>query len=139
MSPCLANSMDKLAMHQIAFSALVLALALIGSAPAHAGPIAAHETREMAMETADPSTPDNAAMPRLCSQHLVLAGRAGEWIKRYGEDHVAVVNLRKQMQDVCNSIQEELLRNGPFGGRLCDATSICSQTPIRRGVPRTTG
>jgi hypothetical protein len=125
--------MDKLTMHQIVLSALVYALALIGPAPPHAGPIAARDTRELATEAADPSTPENATMTRLCSQYLVLAGRAGEWIKRYGEDHLAVVNLRKQMQDVCNSIQEELLRNVPSGerARLCNATSICSQTPIK--------
>jgi hypothetical protein len=133
-SPGLPNSMDKLAMHQIAFSALVLALGLIGSAPAHAGPIAARDTRELATETADPSTPGYAPMTRLCSQYLDLAGRAAEWTKRYGEDHLATLNLRKQMQNVCNSIQEELSRNNVPSGeraRLCEATSICSQTPIK--------
>ena len=44
----------------------------------------------------------------LRQQYLELARRESEWAVRYGKDHLAVVNLRNRMQEIRNSLFEEL-------------------------------
>jgi polysaccharide biosynthesis transport protein len=47
---------------------------------------------------------------RLRNQYLDLAGRERTWSARYGEDHMAVVNTRNQMDQIRQSIADELRR-----------------------------
>jgi succinoglycan biosynthesis transport protein ExoP len=47
---------------------------------------------------------------KLRSQYLTLAEREADWAKRYGSNHLAVVNLRNQMNEIRNSILDELRR-----------------------------
>ena len=44
----------------------------------------------------------------LRQQYLELARRESEWSARYGKDHLAVVNLRNRMQEIRNSLFDEL-------------------------------
>lgn len=46
----------------------------------------------------------------LRQQYRELARRESEWSARYGKDHLAVVNLRARMQEIRNSLFEELQR-----------------------------
>ena len=52
----------------------------------------------------------NDVITKLRSQYLELAQRESDWAARYGQDHLAVVNLRNQMQEIQNSIRNELQR-----------------------------
>jgi len=47
---------------------------------------------------------------KLRSQFLELANREVEWAGRYGETHLAVVNLRTQMRQIRTSLRDELKR-----------------------------
>ena len=49
-------------------------------------------------------------MMTLRQQYLELARRESEWSARYGHDHLAVVNLRNRMQEIRQSIFDELQR-----------------------------
>ena len=51
---------------------------------------------------------DSPIVTTLRQQYLELARRESEWSVRYGKDHLAVVNLRNRMQEIRNSIFEEL-------------------------------
>ena len=44
----------------------------------------------------------------LRQQYLELARRESEWSARFGKDHLAVVNLRNRMQEIRNSLFDEL-------------------------------
>ena len=44
----------------------------------------------------------------LRQQYLELARRENEWSARFGKDHLAVVNLRNRMQEIRNSLFDEL-------------------------------
>ena len=44
----------------------------------------------------------------LRQQYLELARRESEWSARFGKDHLAVVSLRNRMQEIRNSLFEEL-------------------------------
>lgn len=44
----------------------------------------------------------------LRQQYVELARRENEWSVRFGKDHLAVVNLRNRMQEIRNSLFEEL-------------------------------
>src|SRR5262249_20515125 len=44
----------------------------------------------------------------LRQQYVELARRESEWSGRYGKDHLAVVNLRTRMQEIRNSLFDEL-------------------------------
>lgn len=52
----------------------------------------------------------NEVVTTLRSQYLTFANRAADYTTRYGRDHLAVVKLRSQMQDIRNSILDELRR-----------------------------
>jgi polysaccharide biosynthesis transport protein len=49
-------------------------------------------------------------MTSLRQQYLELARRESEWSARFGHDHLAVVNLRNRMQEIRQSIFDELRR-----------------------------
>jgi polysaccharide biosynthesis transport protein len=51
---------------------------------------------------------NNPVMTTLRSRYLELVNKEADWSKRYGHNHLAVVNLRNQLQDVRNSIVDEL-------------------------------
>ena len=50
----------------------------------------------------------NDVVTKLRSQYLDLAGKERDWAARYGQDHLAVVNLRNQMAEISTSIVDEL-------------------------------
>ncbi len=52
----------------------------------------------------------NDVIVRLRGQLLDLSKREAEWRAKYGEDHLAVVNLRNEMQEIRRSILDELSR-----------------------------
>src|SRR5689334_17730503 len=54
----------------------------------------------------------NDIVSKLRQQYLEYANREADWSMRYGNDHLAVVNLRNQMREIRNSIFEELKRLG---------------------------
>jgi succinoglycan biosynthesis transport protein ExoP len=47
---------------------------------------------------------------RLRAQYLDLAGRESDWSTKYGNTHLATINLRNQMKEIKRSIQDELRR-----------------------------
>jgi polysaccharide biosynthesis transport protein len=47
---------------------------------------------------------------KLRRQYLEYAGREGDWSRRFGADHLAVVNLRNAMGEVRKTILDELRR-----------------------------
>ena len=47
---------------------------------------------------------------KLRSQYLDLAAREADWSARYGQNHLAVVNLRNQMREIRRAIVDELGR-----------------------------
>ena len=49
----------------------------------------------------------NEIIIRLRQQYLELARREHEWSIRYGSTHLAVVNLRNQMQEIRHSIVDK--------------------------------
>lgn len=54
----------------------------------------------------------NDVITRLRQQYLDLAARESDWSNRYGQTHLAVVNLRNQMREIQRSITDELRRIG---------------------------
>lgn len=62
------------------------------------------------MEATVTDTSPNEVITKLRQQYLDLAAREGDWSKRYGERHLAVVNLRNQMREIDHSIANELQR-----------------------------
>lgn len=52
----------------------------------------------------------NEVITRLRQQYLDLSGREADWSSRYGQNHLAVVNLRNQMREIRRSITDELRR-----------------------------
>jgi succinoglycan biosynthesis transport protein ExoP len=52
----------------------------------------------------------NEVITRLRQQYLDLAAREADWSNRYGQNHLAVVNLRNQMREIRKSITDELRR-----------------------------
>ena len=52
----------------------------------------------------------NQIIGQLRAKYLDLVNREADWSARYGANHVAVVNTRKQIQDIRHSIADELGR-----------------------------
>jgi polysaccharide biosynthesis transport protein len=52
----------------------------------------------------------NDVINKLRSQYFTLAEREADWARRYGSFHLAVVNVRNQMNEIRHSILEELKR-----------------------------
>jgi polysaccharide biosynthesis transport protein len=55
---------------------------------------------------------NNPIITKYRQQYLELVNREAEWSKRYGRDHLAVVNLRNQIHEIRDSIFAELRRLG---------------------------
>jgi succinoglycan biosynthesis transport protein ExoP len=53
---------------------------------------------------------NNPVIVKLRSQYLELAGREAMWSREYGTDHLAVVNLRRQIREIRSAVHDELLR-----------------------------
>lgn len=53
---------------------------------------------------------NNEVINRLRGQYLDTAKREAEWAKRYGENHVAVINMRSEMKGLQRAIFNELSR-----------------------------
>ena len=53
---------------------------------------------------------NDAELTKLCRQYQEYADRAAEWSRRYGADHLAVVNLRAQMHEISKAINDALER-----------------------------
>ena len=63
--------------------------------------------------TVDSTVADAIANPiitKLRGQYLDLMNKEADWSKRFGSNHLAVVNLRDQARDIRNSTHEELKR-----------------------------
>jgi succinoglycan biosynthesis transport protein ExoP len=54
----------------------------------------------------------NDVITRLRQQYLDLSAREADWSKRYGPQHLAVVNISNQMREIRKSITDELRRIG---------------------------
>jgi succinoglycan biosynthesis transport protein ExoP len=52
----------------------------------------------------------NDVITKLRQQYLDLAARESDWAKRYGVNHLAVINLRNQMHEIRRNILDELRR-----------------------------
>jgi succinoglycan biosynthesis transport protein ExoP len=57
-------------------------------------------------------TLNNPIIVKLRSQYLDLINRESLWSREYGKDHLAVVNLRRQIREILGSIHDELRRIG---------------------------
>ena len=53
---------------------------------------------------------NNPVIVKLRSQYLELAGREAMWSREYGADHLAVVNLKRQIREIRGAIHDELRR-----------------------------
>jgi succinoglycan biosynthesis transport protein ExoP len=53
---------------------------------------------------------NNIVITKLRSQYLELVNREADWSRRYGRNHLAVVNLRNQIKEIRDSILDELER-----------------------------
>jgi succinoglycan biosynthesis transport protein ExoP len=52
----------------------------------------------------------NDVITKLRQQYLDIAAKESDWSKRYGFNHLAVVNLRNQMREIRRNILDELTR-----------------------------
>jgi succinoglycan biosynthesis transport protein ExoP len=52
----------------------------------------------------------NEVITRLRQQYLDLSSREADFSRRYGADHLAVINIRNQMREIRRSIDDELHR-----------------------------
>lgn len=67
----------------------------------------------MRQEIPDASVADalkNDTIIKLRGQYVDIAARAAEWTGRYGANHLAVIRLRSQMQEIRRNITDELAR-----------------------------
>ena len=55
-------------------------------------------------------TLNNPVIVKLRQQYLDLVAREGDWSRRFGKDHLAVINLTRQIREVRASIADELGR-----------------------------
>jgi succinoglycan biosynthesis transport protein ExoP len=88
-------------------SQLILARAATAEAKARLDRINA----VMAQDLADASVTDalnSAVIIKLRQNYLELAQRESYWTKKYGEGHLAAINLRAQMQELRRSIEDEM-------------------------------
>jgi succinoglycan biosynthesis transport protein ExoP len=67
----------------------------------------------MKQEVPDASVADalkNDTIIKLRGQYVDIAAKAAEWAGRYGQNHLAVIRLRSQMQEIRRNISDELSR-----------------------------
>lgn len=55
-------------------------------------------------------TLSNPIIVKLRTQYLELASREGDWSRRFGSNHLAVINLTRQIREIRASIVDELRR-----------------------------
>ena len=94
-------------------SQLVIARAQVSEASARLERIQAVLRANSPNATVDATVTDTLkddVIIKLRSQYLTLAEREADWAKRYGSNHLAVVNVRNQMNEIRNSILDELRR-----------------------------
>ncbi len=94
-------------------SQLVIARAQVSEASARLERIQAVLRADSPNATVDATVTDTLkddVIIKLRSQYLTLAEREADWAKRYGSNHLAVVNVRNQMNEIRNSILDELRR-----------------------------
>ena len=94
-------------------SQLVIARAQVSESRARLDRIQAVLRTELPDATVDATVTDtlkNEVINKLRSQYLTLAEREADWSRRYGKSHLAVVNTRNQMNEIKNSILDELGR-----------------------------
>jgi capsular exopolysaccharide synthesis family protein len=92
-------------------SQLVIARAQVSEAGARLDRIGAVLRTESPDSTVDATVTDtlkNDVVTKLRSQYFALAEREADWSRKYGSNHLAVVNLRGQMSEVRHSILDEL-------------------------------
>jgi succinoglycan biosynthesis transport protein ExoP len=94
-------------------SALVLARAQTAEAQARADrvqQILQKEDQNAAFEDTATVTDTlhDDVITRLRQQYLDIAARESDWSRRYGQNHLAAVNLRNQMSEIRKSIDNEL-------------------------------
>jgi succinoglycan biosynthesis transport protein ExoP len=68
------------------------------------------DTPDASVDATVTDTLKNDVITKLRSQYLTLAEREADWAKRYGSSHLAVANVRNQMNETRNSILDELRR-----------------------------
>jgi succinoglycan biosynthesis transport protein ExoP len=94
-------------------SQLVVARSQTGEAQAKLDRIETVLRADEPAESASAPVADALSSPiitKLRSQYLDLVNREADWSKRYGRNHLAVVNLRNQIREIRSSIIEELKR-----------------------------
>jgi len=110
---------DKKLMNQQQLTELTSALiqARAQTAEAHARMDRANEIIRMEGAGATKVEPETVTdslhsevITRLRQQYLDLAARASEWSKLYGQQHLAVIRVRNQMEEISRSIEKELRR-----------------------------
>lgn len=55
-------------------------------------------------------TLNNPVIVKLRSQYSELSNREADWSRRFGKDHLAVLNLERQLREIRSSIDDELKR-----------------------------
>ena len=94
-------------------SQLVIARAQVSEANARLERIQSVLRADSPNATVDATVTDtlkNDVINKLRSQYLTLAEREADWERRYGSNHLAVINLRNQMNEIRKSILDELRR-----------------------------
>jgi capsular exopolysaccharide synthesis family protein len=94
-------------------SQLVIARAQVSEAGARLDRIEAvlrTDTPDGTVAATVTDTLKNEVITKLRSQYLTLAEREADWSRKYGNTHLAVVNLRSQMSEIRHSILDELQR-----------------------------
>jgi succinoglycan biosynthesis transport protein ExoP len=94
-------------------SQLVVARAQTSEAQAKLDRIEAVLHADEPAQTANATISDalnNPIIGKLRSQYLELVNREADWSKRYGRNHLAVVNLRNQIEEIRRSTVDELKR-----------------------------
>jgi capsular exopolysaccharide synthesis family protein len=94
-------------------SQLVIARAQVSEAGARLERIEAvarTESPDSAVDATVTDTLKDEVIIKLRSQYLALAEREADWSRKYGNTHLAVVNLRGQMSEIRHSIFDELQR-----------------------------
>jgi polysaccharide biosynthesis transport protein len=70
------------------------------------------DTPDATLDATVTDTLKDDVITKLRSHYLELAQREADWAGKYGNTHLAVVNLRNQMREIKNSILDELRRIG---------------------------
>jgi succinoglycan biosynthesis transport protein ExoP len=72
--------------------------------------LAYQQERSSAIDENVSEAMSNPIISRLREQYLNSVSREADWSVRFGADHAVVMNLRKQIRDIRNSIRDELGR-----------------------------